>query len=683
MRESDLSIPVNLHNFPADGKDPRAEPIGDDGWQPGEQRRFGIQFTKSLTEEERRDIAAFLRDTAGLSLDAYISKWIYLELVDLETLQRVSRHPLFNAAIPFAAEYKISPGIAQTTPPGDRGRRLRAALFPEADAEAVAKDLANLGAWEIDVLDLRRRGGVARIEFTLPSQTPVEAVAAIPAVSWIEPVTEAVPDSADHLGYLETGTTTSAPLSAAGITGHDQIIGVIDGGPLNFTHCWFKDEPDNTPGTGHRKMRNNRNASNRGLSTHPNFVCGVLAGDDIGQPPGTAFDRGIACHARISYSNRRDFGFPGPGHTFFDYLLDAEADGACIHTNSWHFPDDPAYTLIAYDADTFTWDHEDCLVVASSGNRNEKVGPPGAAKNALCVSAAYIGPNAAGDHVTCFADGACKKNAAGACIPLSDNRRRPEILAPGCMHVSAGEGSICKTRAAQNAGAKKPPSDGCAPHDVYCATSYATPVVAAAAAIARQYLTAGYYPSGSPSAAGHNPTGALLKALLLNATAATNSGFGYPNDREGWGLLQLDRVLPLANGAQRLWFRDIRHAGGPAGGGRNEETVTLQPASEPLKVTLVWSDPPAETFSSLDPVVNNLDLEVIAPDGTTFLGNRFSGGESLAGGTALDTDPRNNVEMVLVSTPAAGDWTIVVRATEVNFAPTGQGYALVVTADLV
>ena len=56
------------------------------------------------------------------------------------------------------------------------------------------------------------------------------------------------------------------------------------------------------------------------------------------------------------------------------------------------------------------------------------------------------------------------------------------------------------------------------------------------------------------------------------------------------------------------------------------------------------------------PVVNNLDLEVISPDGTqTFRGNVFNNGVSVTGGAA---DALNNVEMVLVNNPAPGDWTI-------------------------
>ena len=49
--------------------------------------------------------------------------------------------------------------------------------------------------------------------------------------------------------------------------------------------------------------------------------------------------------------------------------------------------------------------------------------------------------------------------------------------------------------------------------------SFATPHVAAAAALVRQYFTEGWYPNGKREAKnGFTPSGALLKATLLNAT---------------------------------------------------------------------------------------------------------------------------------------------------------------------
>ena len=70
---------------------------------------------------------------------------------------------------------------------------------------------------------------------------------------------------------------------------------------------------------------------------------------------------------------------------------------------------------------------------------------------------------------------------------------------------------------------------------------------------------------------------------------------------------------------------------------------------------------------------NDLDLEVTGPSGT-FLGNVFTNSQSTTGGTA---DRRNNVEQVRCCAPAAGTYTITVRAF--NVPSSAQPFALVVT----
>jgi hypothetical protein len=104
-------------------------------------------------------------------------------------------------------------------------------------------------------------------------------------------------------------------------------------------------------------------------------------------------------------------------------------------------------------------------------------------------------------------------------------------------------------------------------------------------------------------------------------------------------------------------------------------------AGEPLRVTLAWGDPPASVGSAVA-LVNNLDLEVVAPDNSVYFGNVLSGSgattTSITGGTA---DARNNVEQIVLPTPATGDYTIRVKGTAVP--GTGlngsdkQGYAVV------
>lgn len=82
----------------------------------------------------------------------------------------------------------------------------------------------------------------------------------------------------------------------------------------------------------------------------------------------------------------------------------------------------------------------------------------------------------------------------------------------------------------------------------------ATPLVAGAAALVRQYFQQGMYPTGAPTTSNKfDPSGPLVKAMLIGGAAGL-SGFEPdtglplappPSFRQGFGRLQLSQSLPL------------------------------------------------------------------------------------------------------------------------------------------
>ena len=100
-------------------------------------------------------------------------------------------------------------------------------------------------------------------------------------------------------------------------------------------------------------------------------------------------------------------------------------------------------------------------------------------------------------------------------------------------------------------------------------------------------------------------------------------------------------------------------------------TPPTEPAPTPsgngIYITLVWTDPPSQV-SAAKALVNNLDLQVIGPDGKPLYGN---------GGSVPDT--LNNVETVRIERPTAGTYRILVKATSINGAYGQQPFALVGT----
>jgi hypothetical protein len=196
--------------------------------------------------------------------------------------------------------------------------------------------------------------------------------------------------------------------------------------------------------------------------------------------------------------------------------------------------------------------------------------------------------------------------------------------------------------------------------------------------LVRQYFVEGFYPSGTKQAADALvPSGALLKAVLVNSAVDMTGVAGYPSDTEGMGRVLLDGALYFAGDTRRLAvLDDPRNAAGLLTGESTSYELDVFASTEPLEVTLAFTEPPAALNAALA-TVNDLDLEVLSPTGVTYRGNVFAGGASVPGGVA---DARNNLETVVLASPPTGVYTVRVRANAVNQGT--QGFALVATGAL-
>ena len=181
---------------------------------------------------------------------------------------------------------------------------------------------------------------------------------------------------------------------------------------------------------------------------------------------------------------------------------------------------------------------------------------------------------------------------------------------------------------------------------------------------------------------GVTPSGALIKAMLLNSTVDMTRVPGYPSNDEGWGLIRLDRTLHFKNGPRRLAVRDVRRDDGMAHGEERTFYLQVRDDSQELKITLVWTEPPPSEKSFANPTVNTIQLAVRDPNGVRYRGNdiNVSIGQSKPNGTA-PLDQVNNVHMVIVKSPPAGLWIVTIRATV--RAGKQQGFALVATGSLL
>ena len=588
----------------------------------------------------------------------------------------------------YLPEYKISAAAADlaATAPTD-GATVMATVFPDADPSQVAASIAAVpGA---AVVGSQFDGAFSRVRLRVAGSDLAAATTALAAIGDVFFV-----DVEGHRGLLndttiwvgqsglDAGMTT--PVFDHGIHGEGQVVGYIDTG-IDADMCYFRDTARGLPPTNACNSGTVVDTAQRkvlavdfltstecagGIANtewdtqgHGSHVAGTIAGDNFATPIAHDPGDGMAPGAKLVV---QDAGFrtdncgdlPGIGCPVVDLkpiFQQAFTQGARIHTNSWGDNENAAvqnnYSAASQDVDTFMFQHPDFLILFAAGNSGPgtgSVGSPSTNKNGISVGATLRGTSA--------------NSMAGfsSCGPTSDGRIKPDLTMPGSNIVSARN----DTNVASN---------NCATTTM-SGTSMASPAAAGMAALARQYYTGGFYPTGAAVAANaFTPSAALVKATLLNSTQTmTGTGTGpVPNNCQGWGRVLLDDTLFFTGQARTLFATD--DAGFAQGATGQTKTFTVQVAAgQALRATLAWTDFPSTPAASVN-LNNDLDLTVSGPSGT-FLGNVFANSQSTTGGTA---DRRNNVEQVTILAPAAGSYTITVRAF--NVPSSAQPFALVVS----
>jgi len=605
-------------------------PASDDGiWVAHFTDRIGAQERASLED-------------AGFEILGYLPEGALI--VRGRETGRLAALPGVDFAHPLRPEWRREPSLAGR---GGEVLPLVMDLWPGQDARRAAGHAAALGAQNLEAWD---RPGFARVALRAPAES-VEALSAIPGLRWLaEPVELA--DRLDEMTWVVQSAdpvTRAPPVWEAGLHGAGQILGHLDSGFL-LENCFFYDPDGNPVGPQHRKvvyMEEGLPYSSHGLHT-----ASILAGD-IFPVYGWDTNRGMAWAARLATS-RYDF------NTLYADLLTHHDHGARLHSNSWGSTWDRSYNLMCHDIDRFTWEDEEDLVVFAVMNGDlydaDPILSPENAKNVLAVGATH--------NSTAF------DLFGSACTgPTLDGRRKPEIYAPGMGIWAAARATTDNPEDWQNF-CKGVGKSG---------TSMACPSVTGCAALIRQYFTEGWYPDGV--AAPENaltPSGALMRAMLLNATADLDGLPGPPpGDFEGWGRMQMNLGLKLApDSPLDLYLEDVRHAAGLDTGQERLYPFVVDDDSLALKATLAFSDYPGEVSSQF-PVVNDIDLKLVAPSGAVYWGNAFAEGESQTGG---EPDSLNSVERVVLNAPEAGIWVLHVIGREVPMGP--QGYAFAVSGQL-
>ncbi|HOX03978.1 MAG TPA: S8 family serine peptidase [Candidatus Paceibacterota bacterium] len=208
-------------------------------------------------------------------------------------------------------------------------------------------------------------------------------------------------------------------------------------------------------------------------------------------------------------------------------------------------------------------------------------------------------------------------------------------------------------------------------------TSQAAPAVSGMLALMKEF-----FEQRLPASLRHTNSPALMKGLLINGARSTDPRYDLSPKQalnaQGWGVVNLTNSLPASvmsggDASQApLQYVDQSPTNAVATGQSRAWDLALTSDAQnlPLRITLVWTDPPGNPSAGIK-LVNDLDLMVSEGTNRVFFGNDIPVDSDY--NQAFDTtnsfvpsDFVNNVENVFVREPLATNYTIRVLGRRVN-----------------
>ncbi len=640
----------------------------------------------------------------GATIVTYTAQNAYIVHGDAAALAGLAKDDVVRGVTKFTAADKTAPGIpasgtvdvaVQTLAgaPGAAAREILAAgkrLRPDTALGDVVTKFAALDAGRVD--ELATDPGVVAVEPTVEPELLDERAAEIVRGRLTGGTT---PIGPGYLSFLNAqGFPTSVMPFTVDITDEGLDKGVVpapagrhrdfnvNGNPTGASRLDYAQEfgsdPDARDCGGH--------GTNVGsIATGFNAATGATFED----AQGFNYGMGIAPRARVGAT--KIFNCAGsfnPGVSFPTLRDGAYAEGARVSNNSWGAPVNGAYNVDSQTFDALVRDaragiagNQQMVEIFSAGNSGSganTIGAPGTAKNVITVGAS--------ENVRAAGTDGCGVTDAGANSakdiidfssrgPTDDGRIKPDVVAPG-THVTGAQPQV---------GASYNGSGTCTPqfpagssfYSLVSGTSQAAPEITGLSALVRDW----YDREESPGA--QVPSPALTKAILVNTATdifGGNDGAGgtnahIPTQIQGWGRGNLGNIV---DGTAREFIDQTQLM--TASGQTRRSVYSVSDTTDPLKVTLAWSDAPGPT--SGNSFVNDLDLVVHTGSGS-YKGNVFSNGQSALGGAA---DPRNNLENVFLPAGTSGRFAVDVKSTNIagnglpgNADTTDQDFALVVS----
>jgi len=650
-----------------------------DGWKSHGSQLYLVQFVApfetSWVEDVRGRSSAFF-DTIGDNLAVVkLSPGQKAAVESLPTVEWVGTYEPYYKVYQDARERTGTFSI-KATPIG-------------TSLEQLAGAMSSVGAWNVSINDGCNMVEASVNEAVLPAVASLESVG---LVQYLPLMTQQASLTSEFVGAHTVWDTSRSNLPQS-ICGQGQVYQHQDL-DLDAAH------PDFASGAlGNRVLYNDGSTDGSGHSTN---CVGIAAGNGYCMEGFLGLDNMNRNYYELSATN--PYGYldragmagraPEASIVLYDGLVTSEWDngyttyGARIFSNSFG----PTTVTNGYvsDVDSFMLSYPQGLVFFSacnygpnqmtiSGNANCKLGlGVGAAEN---VRLDWFFMD---DNPYSLWTGSCKGP-----VSATDLRVKPDVVEYGAGLImpqssAMGNGDNSLYRGANNDATISVDDNGDGDCDYVKnqGTSFSCPAAAGDAILIRDWL------QDVEGVATPDPM--LIKAYMIEG--AQDMGYGYPSYGQGWGMCNVEYSIcppaPLTN--KRF-----------TGTGTATNYVNVATAGAPLKITMCQWD----TSTSSAVLSTDYDLVAISPSGKRYEGNAFKESQSVAmtapgqwstcafptwaqtdgiGYGAYDWDTANDggddintVEVVLLSSPEKGNWTIQVVAKS----GAGPAWYVVASAD--
>ena len=609
-----------------------------------------IQFDEPLRAQERGQLKRM-----SIRFEGTIGQHTYLAQVRSQALQGLQNHPRFRGV-------EMVDPLDKLTQPLGTGRLPGYAITEDGDIKATVRFNRNVRLSEaLSLLDSHDIRALDRGRMLFNNRLQIEAdpkqISALAESHLVRMISEAPPPAIDLNTNAANRVNVDVLQDEYNLDGEGVPIGMWESGHPQLDHPDLEGFVTRIQGSP---------------TDHATHVAGTILSqgqefpDTLGMAPNAAqiYSYTSGSDAASEQTDAvDDHGIVLSNHSWGRRVGWSRVDGEWIFVNNLEFfgqYDDRSQAHDSMVAETGLIvqkssgnDSNDCNPddendcdgeLASDNQRYRTISGTSNAKNVLVIGAT----NRNNDNITNF-------SSTG---PTNDFRIKPDLVATGGFLIST-----CIEFEDED------DEDSDIIGSIQCGkggTSMSAPVVTGAIALLVQRYRQNFEDI--------TPSPDIIKSLLVNT--AVDLGRPGPDYVYGHGMLDaLAAVETIDVGAVRIVTSTVDTDD------RDNWTVEVSPHKDELRLTLSWVDPEGP-IGDAPVLINNLDVELHAPDGTVhypFSGPRGEDPDDPEGWIQDATaDGPNTVDNVLharVDDPMQGIWEVRVDGTAVPEGP--QNYALV------